>query len=153
MPNRMEKQCVYRTNALRGYVYGTHRTDLVIDRKDSEATEVFFAILEPGQKSPLHEHRDCEQLWYILEGCGRLLIGEEDKLEEQSIGPGDVVLTRRFIHHSIENCGDRVLRYLAVDIFIGERLEGESTWDAHIEAFCQQHDVEVKHFDVTSPDK
>ena len=65
----MHKPCVYKTNALKGYLFQTHRNDLIIDRKDSEAVEVIFTVLQPGQKSPLHDHRDCEQLWYVLEGA------------------------------------------------------------------------------------
>jgi mannose-6-phosphate isomerase-like protein (cupin superfamily) len=144
----MKMPCVYRTDSLKGYLFSNQRNDLIIDRKDSEAVEVLFTVLQPGQKSRLHQHTDCEQLWYIIEGCGRLLMKEGDEQEEQNVGPGDVVLTRRFIYHSIENCGDQVLRYLAVDIFVGERLADEPTWDAHIDAFCRDHRCEVKRVKV-----
>jgi mannose-6-phosphate isomerase-like protein (cupin superfamily) len=144
----MKMPCVYRTDSLNGYLFSNQRNDLVIDRKDSEAAEVLFTVLEPGQKTLLHNHRDCEQLWYIIEGRGRLLIKEGDEQEEHNVGPGDVVLTRRLIYHRIENCGDKVLRYLAVDIFVGERLADEPTWDAHIEAYCRHHGREVKRVKV-----
>lgn len=135
---KMKKQSVYRTNVLKGYVFPTHRTDLIIDRAESEVTEVFIVVLGPAQKTPLHEHDDCEQLWHVIEGRGRVKIGPRDNLEEHIVGPGDVVLVRRSFWHSMENCGDRELRYLAVDVFVGERQADEPTWDAHIEAFCRK---------------
>jgi mannose-6-phosphate isomerase-like protein (cupin superfamily) len=149
MPDQMKKQSVFRPNSLKKYIHDTHRNDLIIDRKDTEAIEAFFTVLNPGQKSPAHEHRDCEQLWYIIEGCGRLVIGNGDELEEHTVSPGDVVLTRRFIHHSVENCGDGLLRYLTVDSFIGERSPNESTWDAHIEVYCREHKSAVRLVDAT----
>ena len=63
------------TTSLKGYRFPTHRTDLIVDRKESEAAEVFFAVLEPGEKTSLHQHDDCEQLWYVIEGCGTLTSG------------------------------------------------------------------------------
>jgi quercetin dioxygenase-like cupin family protein len=142
----MHQPCVYKTNALQGYRFHTHRNDLIIDRKDSEAVEVIFTVLEPGQKSPLHDHRDCEQLWYVIEGHGRLLIGQER--EEHLIGPGDVVLTRRNLLHAVENTGDSILRYLAVDVFVGNKPPDEPTWDAHVAALCRRHGWIVSIVDV-----
>jgi len=142
----MQKPCVYQTKSLKGYRFQTHRNDLIIDRKDSEAVEVFFTVLEPGEKSPLHVHRDCEQLWYVIEGRGRLLIGQER--QEYTIGTGDVVLSRRNLFHALENIGDSRLRYLAVDVFVGDKLPDEPTWDAHVAALCRQHGWVVSVVDV-----
>ena len=142
----MQEPCVYPTNFLKGYRFPTHRTDLIIDRKESEAVEVFFAVLQPGEKTSLHKHDDCEQLWYVIEGCGTLLTGPER--QQQPIRAGDVVLTRRNILHSVENNGDAVLRYLAVDVFVGERPPDEPTWDAHVAALCRQNGWAVSIVDV-----
>jgi mannose-6-phosphate isomerase-like protein (cupin superfamily) len=140
----MAQKCVYSTQTLKGYRFLTHRNDLIVDRQESEALEAIFTVLEPGQQSFLHLHRDCEQLWYILEGGGRLFIGEDrEHPEEHLVGKGDVVLTRRNIYHSIENPGEGVLRYLAVDVFVGERNPDEPTWDAHVAALCRQNDCEL----------
>ena len=73
----MQKPSVYKTNSLKRYCFPTHCTDLIIDRQDSEAVEVFFAVLKPGEKTVPHKHDDCEQLWHVIEGCGTFFTGPE----------------------------------------------------------------------------
>ena len=124
----MQEPSVYSTTSLKGYRFPTHRTDLIVDRKESEAGEVFFAVLEPGERTSLHQHDDCEQLWYVIEGCGTLTSGPGR--QPQPIRAGDVVLTRRNVPHSVANTGQSVLRYLAVDVFVRGRPADEPTWDA-----------------------
>jgi mannose-6-phosphate isomerase-like protein (cupin superfamily) len=142
----MHKPSVYRTDSLKRYCFPTHCTDLIIDRQDSEAAEVFFAVLKPGEKTAPHKHDDCEQLWYVIEGCGTLFTGPER--EAHPVRAGDVVLTRRNILHSAENNGSTVLRYLAIDVFVGGCPKDEPTWDSHVAAVCRQNGWNVSIVDV-----
>jgi mannose-6-phosphate isomerase-like protein (cupin superfamily) len=142
----MQKPSVYKTDALKRYCFPTHCTDLIIDRKDSEAVEVFFAVLKPGEKTVPHKHDDCEQLWHVVEGCGTLFTGPER--EEHAVRAGDVVLARRNVLHSVENSGPSVLRYLAIDVFVGGRPKDEPTWDSHVAAVCRQNGWNVSIVDV-----
>ena len=57
------------------YRFPTHTNDLIMDRRDAVASEAFFVILEPGEAPPMHVHNDAEQVFYILEGEGRMTVG------------------------------------------------------------------------------
>ena len=62
------KQYVFPTSKTIHYRFPTHVNDLVIDRADAAASEVFVVVLEPGEAPPLHVHHDTEQIFYVLEG-------------------------------------------------------------------------------------
>ncbi|UCH09577.1 MAG: cupin domain-containing protein [Fidelibacterota bacterium] len=127
---------VYGTTNLKRYQFPTHRNDLVMDRSEAVNSEVFVVILEPGQAPPLHQHDDTEQIFYILEGEGTLLTGEERV--RHPVGPGDVVRIPASTWHSIEASGEGTLCYLAVDCFVTPRPANEQTWDDHVKVLCQQ---------------
>ncbi len=70
---------IFSTKEMRRYRFPTHINDLVMDRSQAMASEVFIVELAPGEAPPLHQHHDTEQIFYILEGHGRLEIGPEGK--------------------------------------------------------------------------
>ncbi|MFC1619605.1 cupin domain-containing protein [Candidatus Neomarinimicrobiota bacterium] len=131
----MRVKYVFGTTDVKRYQFPTHRNDLVMDRREAANSEVFVVILEPGQAPPLHKHNDTEQIFYILEGKGDLII--EDK--RYPVNPGDVVRIPPSTYHSIQASGDGDLRYLAIDCFITHQLAEEQTWDDHVKVMCQEH--------------
>lgn len=118
------------------YRYPTHVNDLVIDRVETAATEVFVVVLEPGEAPPLHQHDDAEQIFYVLNGTGVLTIGEP--AEQFEVKPGDVIRIPPSTLHSIKCDGSSLLRYLSVDAFVGEKNLSEPTWDAHVKTLCDR---------------
>ena len=127
---------VFPTNQLQRYRFPTHINDLVMDRSRASASEVFIVVIRPGGAPPLHQHDDTEQIFYVLEGRGRLEIGEES--EEFLVEPGDVVRIPPGTLHTIHCLGTIDLRYLAIDCFPDGRPEAEPTWDAHVQAMCRE---------------
>ena len=127
---------VFPTNQLQRYRFPTHINDLVMDRSRAAASEVFIVLIRPGGAPPLHQHDDTEQIFYILEGRGRLEIGEES--EEFLVDPGDIVRIPPATLHRIHCLGMNDLRYLAIDCFPAGRPDAEPTWDAHVQAVCRQ---------------
>lgn len=127
---------VFSASRAKHYRFPTHVNDLVIDRADSETSEVFIVVLEKGEAPPLHKHDDTEQVFYILEGEGILRIGEEQK--EYAVRPTDVVRIPPTVLHSIRCVGEKALRYLAVDCFVTGRPKDEPTWDSHVRVMCQR---------------
>lgn len=95
-----------------------------------------MVVLEPGEAPPLHKHDDTEQVFYILEGEGILRTGAE--LHEHPVQPSDVVRIPPTVLHSIQCTGNKPLRYVAVDCFVGGRPGNEPTWDSHVKVMCQQ---------------
>lgn len=125
---------VFDTQKTTRYRFPTHVNELVLDRADAETSEVFIVVLEPGEAPPLHVHHDTEQIFYILEGKGLLQIGES--AERYAVKPGDVVRIPPHTYHRIFCEGDKPLRYLSVDCFVGGRPKDEPTWDDHVRAVC-----------------
>ena len=130
---------VFPTDDTVSYVFPTHGNDLVMDRSQATASEVFIVLLTPGQEPPLHVHHDTEQIFYVISGHGTLTIGKADDATTHRVVPGDVVRIPPGSPHSIRADGDETLRYLAVDCFPGGRPEAEPTWDAHVQVICKEH--------------
>ncbi len=125
---------VFSTKETVRYRFPTHINDLVMDRAYAQTSEVFIVVLEPGGAPPLHKHDDTEQIFYILQGTGTLMIGK-DSLTYPVI-PGDVVRIPPTEWHRI--VADDVMRYLSIDCFVCGRPEAEPTWDSHVEVLCRE---------------
>jgi mannose-6-phosphate isomerase-like protein (cupin superfamily) len=133
---------VFNTSQTRKYRFPTHTNELVVDRADSAASEVFVVVLEPGEAPPMHKHDDTEQVFYITEGEGRLEIGREAKPFD--VKPGDVVRVPPSTLHRIHCVGSKPLRYIAVDCFPGGRPTHEPTWDSHVKVVCREQGWEYE---------
>lgn len=129
-------QYVYQTLKLKRYSFPTHTNDLVIDRSESTVSEVFIVLLEPGQAPPVHEHPDAEQLFYIIEGEGTLIIGKQRN--RYSVNAGDVIRIPPSTPHSVVSRPDKPLKYLAIDCFVNGKPVDEPTWDEHVKALCKR---------------
>ena len=126
---------VFSTQETVHYRFPTHVNDLVMDRADAESSEVFIVVLEPGEAPPLHVHHDAEQIFHVMEGTGRLEIGEE--LKSYDVNPGDVVRIPPHTFHRIHCTSPKALRYLSVDCFVGGKPKDEPTWDSHVREICK----------------
>ncbi len=133
---------VFSTQETKRYRFPTHTNELVMDRSEASASEVFISIMAPGEAPPLHKHDDTEQVFYVLSGRGRLEIGEDG--EEYQINPGDVICIPPATLHRVHCLGDEPVRYLVVDCLPGGRPQAEPTWDSHIRVLCQQQGWEYE---------
>jgi mannose-6-phosphate isomerase-like protein (cupin superfamily) len=61
-----------------------------------------------GQKTTPHYHPLTEEIYYLLEGTGRMQIGDE----LQEVGPGDAIAIPPGAVHTIENTGTVTLKFL-----------------------------------------
>jgi len=125
---------VFSTSATKRYRFPTHINDLVMDRSQATASEVFIVVIEPGDAPPLHQHDDTEQVFFVLQGKGELEIGSQQK--RLPVAPGDVVRIPVATPHTIHCVSVEPLRYLAIDCFPGSRPDAEPTWDAHVQTVC-----------------
>ena len=85
-------------------------TDLA---KQLEATRMGARLwrLEPGQASTRHRHGEEEELYVLLEGEGRIRIGDEDPL---TLGPMDVLLVEPRTIRQVFNDTDEDALWLVV---------------------------------------
>ncbi|MDQ3632763.1 MAG: cupin domain-containing protein [Actinomycetota bacterium] len=67
--------------------------------------------LRPGQASTKHRHLDQEELYVLLEGTGRIRVGDADPL---TIEPLDTLLVRPSVVRQIFNDTDRDALWLVV---------------------------------------
>ncbi|MBQ4514961.1 MAG: cupin domain-containing protein [Anaerolineaceae bacterium] len=77
----------------------------------SERVTITEVYLEPGAVQPRHVHEFSEQIWYALQGTGKLLLADD---REKEFTAGDVV---RFVEndvHGLKNDGDGEFVYLSV---------------------------------------
>jgi len=66
------------------------------------------ARLPTGKQTMPHYHPFAEEIYFILDGHGRMQIGDEVRL----VGPGDAVAIPPGHIHTIENVSDSTLRFL-----------------------------------------
>jgi len=84
----------------------------LIDRTTSPVTQCSLAeeMLPPGATVAPHRHEVLEEVYYILEGAGRMTIGEE----QRQVGAGDAIYIPRTCRHTLTNMGTEPMRILLV---------------------------------------
>ncbi len=79
-----------------------HRNSVIANQSLAEAR------LPAGSQTEAHYHPKTEEIYYILEGQGRMQIGAET----QMVGPGDAIAIPPGARHQITNTGTGVLKFL-----------------------------------------
>lgn len=77
----------------------------------SERVTITEVHLETGAVQPRHVHEFSEQIWYALQGTGKLLLADE---REKEFRAGDVVRFAENDVHGLKNDGDGEFVYLSV---------------------------------------
>ena len=80
----------------------SHRNSSIRNQSLAEAR------LAPGSSTTPHHHPLTEEIYYILEGQGRMEIGDQT----QTVGPGDAIAIPPGERHQIFNSGNVVLKFL-----------------------------------------
>ena len=92
------------------FAEGCFVLELSNTQNDPEAS-IARARVEPGVTTRLHRLRDITERYVIIEGCGRVEIG--DNLIEDVL-PGDVVIIPPYSPQRITNTGETDLIFLAI---------------------------------------
>jgi mannose-6-phosphate isomerase-like protein (cupin superfamily) len=66
------------------------------------------ARLPPGGSTAPHYHPQTEEIYYLLEGVGRMQIGDEAR----DVVPGDAIAIPPGVVHTIKNIGTTTLKFL-----------------------------------------
>lgn len=86
-------------------------TDSEFNKLNLFETERMFSdvyCFEPGQAQEPHGHEDADKLYYVLDGEGTFVVGNE----ERTLGPGEAVLAPAGDDHGVRNESDEQLRTL-----------------------------------------
>lgn len=79
-----------------------HRNSCIAKQSLAEAR------LPVGATTTPHFHPQTEEIYYILEGRGRMQIGDQ----QAEVGPGDAIAIPPGAQHQITNIGETVLKFL-----------------------------------------
>lgn len=87
-----------------------------LDKENASGKGRLFAksILTPGSSIGNHKHNGDFETYYIL--SGKALVTDDDGAQHV-LEAGDVMYTPNGSSHSIENCGDEDLEYIAIILF------------------------------------
>lgn len=66
--------------------------------------------LQPGKNTDYHSHEGAEQIYYILRGAGKMLLGEE----KHAVREGDVVYISPETPHQVFNDGEDWMEHLII---------------------------------------
>jgi len=88
---------------------GSEIRELLAHRNSSIRNQTLAeARLPSGGCTAPHHHIATEEIYFILDGCGLMRIGEETA----AVGPGDAVAIPPGASHQITNTGSGPLRFL-----------------------------------------
>jgi mannose-6-phosphate isomerase-like protein (cupin superfamily) len=79
-----------------------HRNSCIRNQSLAEAR------LLPGGSTTPHRHEKTEEIYYILQGTGRMRVGEELR----DVCPGDAIAIPPGTRHEITNTGTEILKFL-----------------------------------------
>jgi len=66
--------------------------------------------LQAGKNTDYHSHKGAEQIYYILRGAGKMLLGEE----KYPVREGDVIHIPPEIPHQVFNDGEDWMEHLII---------------------------------------
>ncbi len=113
---------------------------VLLPRERSECVEILLERFPKDLAFPVHQHKECEQTYLVLEGTGEVTVGSE----VHRIEKGGVVYIPRLTDHCVRNVGDSELVYVVVETYPDGYLPNEPTWDSHVEALVKHYGLESK---------
>lgn len=127
-------------------VAGLNEITVLIDRSETELTEVGWNSWRPRLDGPPHKHNDKDQIFYITHGIGKVKLGEESF----DVKPGDLAYVPAGLVHQTISSGDEPLSYMLFNIFNDTEKEGHATFAEHIEKVKQirKQQAESGRYDV-----
>jgi quercetin dioxygenase-like cupin family protein len=97
---------------------GQIESAVVLGAGDFETALEFVEYVElpPATSIGRHTHGDDEELYFVIEGTGRMTL----ESDEVAVGPGDLVFNPRGGTHALRNDSDGTIRLLVWQVRAGE---------------------------------
>ena len=85
----------------------------IINPETAGSTKISFAklIIASGQRSRRHHHEKTEEIYYIISGFGRVIVGDQ----EFDVGPGHTVFIPMRTQHEVVNTATDDLIFVCAD--------------------------------------
>ena len=110
-------------------VAGLNKITVLLDRSETELTEIGMNEWRPNLDGPPHKHNDKDQVFYITSGEG---IVKVDTMEYRVTEGCCVYVSAGCVHQTITT-SDVPLVYLLLNIFNDPEKEGHTSFKDHIE--------------------
>ena len=111
-------EILYYEYDIGGEVVKDNETYLLKDNKTLKNLVLSSTKLYAGQQTRGHRHEGQEEVYFFVEGLGKMIVGEETS-EPFVVGAGDVVLIPDGAFHRVINDGDEDMLFNCV--FDGKR--------------------------------
>jgi mannose-6-phosphate isomerase-like protein (cupin superfamily) len=111
-------------------VAGLNQITVLIDRSETELSEVALNSWWPGLDGPPHKHEQKEQIFFIVSGQGSVKIGDEVFPAK----PGDLFYVPANVIHQTINRGETPLDYILFNAFLNPDKEGHASFAEHVDA-------------------
>ncbi|MHC4573207.1 MAG: cupin domain-containing protein [Planctomycetota bacterium] len=101
---------------------------VLIDRSETELTEVALNEWKTGLNGPPHRHGQKEQIFFVVSGAGDITVGGETFAGK----PKDMFYVPSGVTHQTNSTGAEPLQYLLFNAFSNSDKEGHATFAEHI---------------------
>lgn len=105
-----------------------NKYDMLFDLlKDSRYENSDYSVgirkIKPGDKSIKHTHKSCDEIYYVINGSGKLFVNKEENL----LRKGDIALIPKKTMHFVKNEGEEEMELLVIG-FVGKLYDGWDIW-------------------------
>lgn len=108
----------YKAHDIGGEIVKDNETYLLKDNKTLKNLVLSSTLLYRGQSTRGHRHPGQEEVYFFVQGCGKMIVGEEDS-QPFHVSQGDIVLIPDGAFHRVINDGEMNLLFNCV--FDGKR--------------------------------
>ena len=110
-------------------VAGLNVVTVLVDRSQTQLTEVGWNRWSKGLEGPPHSHEAKEQIFYVTDGEGIVVVGPA----RYAVKPGSLIYVPPAVIHQTIVTGDAPLSYFLFNAFLDASKEGHSSFADHIE--------------------
>ena len=121
--------CRHYTEGQKLNVADLNEITVLIDRSETELTEVGLNTWRKGLEGPPHSHEAKEQIFYVTAGEGVVVVGDA----RHAVKPGSLVHVPVGVLHQTAVTGSQALSYLLFNAFLDAGKEGHASFADHIE--------------------
>jgi len=110
-------------------VAGLNVVTVLVDRSQTQLTEVGWNRWNKGLEGPPHSHEAKEQIFYVTDGQGIVVVGKA----RYAVKPGSLIYVPPTVVHQTIVTGDAPLSYFLFNAFLDGSKEGHASFADHIE--------------------
>jgi quercetin dioxygenase-like cupin family protein len=119
----------YFKEGLKLDVAGLNQITVLVDRSETELTEIALNEWPSGLEGPPHLHAEKDQIFYITAGEGKVTLGEQEYI----VQPGCLIYVPEGVIHRTITTSTEPLAYILYNIFNSSEKEGHGSFADHIE--------------------